>query len=396
MADTSFLDWPFFEDHHRTLAEDLNAWAAKNVAELEELEENDMDAACRMYVERLGHDGFLAYTVPAAYGGAFDHLDVRSLCLCREILARHSGLADFSFVMQGLGTGAISLFGSEEQKQAYLPAIASGERIAALAMSEENAGSDVGNISTTAVLDGNHYVLNGGKTWISNAGLADHYVVIARTGEAPGHKGLSAIIVDADTPGFSVSDRIDVIAPHPLGALKFDDCRVPTSQLIGESGRGFRIAMGNLDIFRSTVAAAALGFARRALDEALTRVQVRQVFGQALADFQLTQARIGEMATEIDASALLIYRGAWTRDNGAERVTREASMSKMYATEAAQRIIDGAVQLFGGLGVVSGMPVEKLYREVRALRIYEGTTEINKLVIAQQTMQAFNQEGAGD
>jgi acyl-CoA dehydrogenase len=352
-----------------------------------------MDAACRMYVERLGQDGFLTYTVPAAYGGAFDHLDVRSLCLCREILARHSGLADFSFVMQGLGTGAISLFGSEEQKQAYLPAIAAGKRIAALAMSEENAGSDAGNISTTAELDGNHYVLNGSKTWISNAGLADQYVVIARTGEAPAHKGLSAIIVDADTPGFSVAERIDVIAPHPLGTLRFDNCRVPTGQLIGESGKGFRIAMGNLDVFRSTVAAAALGFARRALDEALARVQQRQVFGQALADFQLTQARIGDMATEVDASALLIYRGAWTRDTGAERVTREASMSKMYATEAAQRVIDGAVQLFGGLGVVSGMPVEKLYREIRALRIYEGTTEINKMVIAQQTMRAFNAPG---
>ncbi len=391
MADTSYLDWPFFEDHHRQLAADLEAWAAANIGALEELEEVDMDAACRAYVERLGRDGFLKYTVPASHGGAFDHLDVRSLCICRETLARHSGLADFAFVMQGLGTGAISLFGSDEQKQAYLPAVGGGRRIAALAMSEENAGSDVGAIATTAEPDGNHYVLNGSKTWISNAGLADQYVVIARTGDGPGHKGLSAIIVDADTPGLSVAERIDVIAPHPLGTLTFDNCRVPTSQLIGETGQGFRIAMGNLDVFRSTVAAAALGFARRAMDEAIARVQERQVFGQALADFQLTQARIGEMATEIDASALLVYRGAWTRDTGADRVTREASMSKMYATEAAQRVIDGAVQLFGGMGVVSGVPVEKLYREVRALRIYEGTTEINKLVIAQQTMRAFNQ-----
>jgi acyl-CoA dehydrogenase len=392
MADTSYLDWPFFDDSHRQLAAALEAWAAGNVAELEELEDEDMDKACRSYVSRLGKDGFLRYVVPAAYGGVFERLDVRSLCLCRETLGRYSGLADFSFVMQGLGTGAISIFGTEEQKAAYLPAVAAGEKIAALAMSEENAGSDVANISTTAKADGNGYVLNGTKTWISNAGLADQYVVIARTGDAPGAKGLSAFIVDADAPGFSVSERIDVIAPHPLGTLTFEDCRIPASQLIGEEGQGFKIAMGNLDVFRSTVAAAALGFARRALDEALVRIQERMIFGQPLADYQLTQARIADMATEIDASALLIYRGAWTRDSGAERITREASMSKMYATEAAQRVIDSAVQLFGGMGVVSGMPVEKLYREVRALRIYEGTTEVNKLVIAGQVMRAFNQQ----
>ncbi len=396
MSDKSFLEWPFFDDSHRELAESIDSWARVSIPHMEELEQRDMDVACRSYVAQLGETGFLRHAVPARYGGMSEHLDVRSLCLCREILARHSGLADFAFAMQGLGTGAISLFGSTEQKAAYLPPVAAGRKIAGLAMSEANAGSDVANISTTASRDGNHFVLNGTKTWISNAGLADHYVVIARTGEAPGAKGLSAFVVDADMPGFAVTERIDVIAPHPLGTLAFDDCRVSASALLGEPGQGFKVAMANLDIFRSTVAAAALGFARRAMDEALTRIQDREIASRKLADYQLTQARIADMATEIDASALLIYRGAWLRDTGAERITREASMSKMYATEAAQRIVDGALQLFGGMGLVSGTPVEKLYREVRALRVYEGTTEVNKLVIAGHTLKAFNRQREND
>ena len=390
MADRSFLNWPFFEARHRHLAAELAAFCAAEVGD-GHAHGADMDAVSRGFVAKLGNAGLLALTVPKDYGGVSAALDVRSLCLAREMLAYHDGLADFAFVMQGLGTGAISLFGSEELKRRYLPPVGRGEKIAALGMSEENAGSDVAALTTSARADGEHYVLNGAKTWISNAGIADHYVVIARTGEAPGARGLSAFVVDADRPGFRVSERIDVIAPHPLGTLRFDDCRVPKSHLLGKPGDGFKIAMANLDIFRSTVGAAALGFARRALDEALERVQKREMFGQKLADFQLTQAKLADMATEIDASALLIYRAAWTKDSGADRVTREASMAKMYATEAAQRVVDAAVQLFGGMGVTSGQMVERLYREVRALRIYEGTTEVNKLVIAGQTLREFNQ-----
>ncbi len=395
MPDRSFLNWPFFEDRHRDFAARLEDWATQQVDPLVEGEEADIDAASRRYVELLGRDGWLTHVVPAAQGGASERLDVRTLCLARETLARHSGLADFAFVMQGLGTGPISLFGTDEQKEAYLPAVGRGSRIAALAMSEENAGSDVAGLTTTAARDGDGFVIDGEKTWISNGGIADHYVVIARTGEAPGAKGLSAFVVDADTPGFSVAERIDVMAPHPLGRLRFDGCRVPAKALLGQQGEGFKIAMANLDIFRSTVAAAALGFARHALDETLARIQAREMFGQRLADFQITQSKIGDMATEIDASALLVYRAAWTRDCVADRVTREASMAKLYAAEAAQRVIDQAVQLFGGLGVKTGTPVEKLYREIRALRIYEGTSEVNKLVIAGQAIRGFNQGDAG-
>lgn len=373
MPDYSHLAWPFFDDRHRALAVRLASFEAKSA-------HRDIDATCQDYARRLGAAGLLSLTV--------DHpLDVRSLCLAREILARKSGLADFSFVMQGLGTGPIGLFGSEEIKERYLPAVGRGERIAALAMSEANAGSDVGAIATTAERQGESYVLNGSKTWISNAGIAHHYVVIVRTGEGPGTKGLSAIVVDADTPGFRVSDRIEVIAPHPLGTLEFKDCRVPAANLLGRPGDGFKIAMANLDIFRSTVGAAALGLARAAIDAALGRVRERRLFGRALADYQLTQAKLADMATEIDAATLLVYRAAWTKDQGAARVTREASMAKMFATEAAQRIIDQAVQLFGGLGVTVGQKVEELYREIRALRIYEGTTEVNKLVIAGQLLR---------
>lgn len=397
MTDRSYLTWPFFDPAHRKLQADLSAWAKQHAGHHDEHE--DIDALCRGFVADLGKAGFLRLTVPADGGGLHAKLDVRSLCIARETLAYHHGLADFSFVMQGLGSGPISQFGSPEQKRRWLPAVAEGKRIAALAMSEADAGSDVGNISTVATPDGNGFTLNGEKTWISNGGIADQYTVIARLGDAhpnaaPGAKGLAVFVVDAKTPGFSVAERIDVTAPHPLGRLRFENCRISGDQLIGKPGEGFKIAMSNLDVFRSTVGAAALGFARRAMDEALARVRERKVFGKALAEYQLTQARIADMATEIDAAALLIYRSAWTKDQGAARVTREASMAKMYATEMAQRVVDGAVQLWGGLGVTRGNMVESLYREVRALRIYEGTTEINKLVIAGQTMSAFEGDAA--
>ena len=393
MPDRSFLDWPFLDDAHRRLAGELRAYAEAELGE--HATDIDLDSRARSLVERLGAAGYLRHTVPAPHGGIAERLDVRSLCVAREILAYHDGLADFAFVMQGLGSGPISLFGTEAQRAAYLPEVAAGKRIAALGMSEPNAGSDVAAMQTRAVDDGDTWVLNGTKTWISNAGLADQYTVFAVTepdeSGKGGTKGISGFIVEAGDPGFRVSERIELIAPHPLGTLSFEDCRIPKDRLIGAPGEGFKIAMSNLDIFRSSVGAAALGFARRALDEALARTQERQVFGQQLSEYQLTQARLADMATDIDAAALLVYRAAWTKDSGQARVTREASMAKMYATEAAQRVVDGAVQLFGGLGVVAGMPVEQLYREVRALRIYEGTTEINKLVISRATLADFNQ-----
>ena len=389
MADTSFLHWPFFDDRHRDLAAAVDRWAGEALADGGH-GSGDIDAACRDLVARLGDGGWLAHSVPASHGGASERLDVRSLCLMRETLARHEGLADFAFAMQGLGSGPISLFGTDGQKDRYLPPVREGKAIAAFALSEAEAGSDVAALATEARLDGNGWRLNGAKTWISNAGIADHYVVFARTGEAPGAKGLSAFIVDADAPGFSVSERFDLIAPHPLGTLTFEDCRLPAESLIGETGDGFRIAMATLDVFRPTVGAAALGFARRALDEAVGRARERELFGRPLADLQMTQARIADMATAVDASALLVYRAAWAKDSGAERISREASMAKMHATEAAQAVIDGAVQIFGALGVVSGVKVEELYREIRALRIYEGATEVQKLIIARQTMGAAN------
>jgi acyl-CoA dehydrogenase len=389
LSDT--LDWPFFEDRHRDLAAKLSDWAASEIAPLAATEPHGtaaLDALARDLVARLGQGGWLRYCVPAAYGGALDALDVRSLALCRDILATHSGLADFAFVMQGLGTGPITLFGDDALKRRYLPPVAQGRRIAAFAMSEPDAGSDVAAIATAARKDGADYVLDGMKTWISNAGIADHYVVFARTGEAPGARGLSAFVVDAGSKGLRVSERIDVIAPHPLGTLVFDGCRVPASQLLGAPGEGFKVAMATLDVFRSTVGAAALGFARRALDEALARARSRQVFGKPLAELQLIQEKIADMALKVDAAALLVYRAAWTKDAKARRVTREAAMAKLYATEAAQEVIDQAVQVFGAQGVVAGETVERLYREIRALRIYEGTTEIQKLVIAGQTLAA--------
>jgi len=386
MSDKSYLDWPFFDVPQRRLAADLDAWAAANVAHLEH--GSGVDALCRELVAKLGRDGWLRHCVPAAYGGASEGIDSRSLCVARETLARHQGLADFAFAMQGLGSGAISIAGSDEIKRRYLPRVARGEAIAAFALSESDAGSDVGAMTTSARREGEHYVLDGEKTWISNGGIADFYCVFARSGEAPGARGISAFVVDADTPGLSVAARIELIAPHPLASLRFSGCRVSATQRLGEAGQGFKVAMQTLDIFRASVAAAALGFARRALDEALDRAKRRKMFGQTLADFQLTQAAIADMATAIDSAALLTYRAAWLRDVQGARTTREAAMAKMVATESAQQVIDRAVQMFGGLGVVSGHPVEKLYREIRALRIYEGATEVQKLIIARETFKS--------
>lgn len=379
MADKSYLDWPFFDDKHAALERSLDAWAAQHVAGAHG---HDVDQACRTLVRQLGEAGWLEHAV----GKGGDAIDTRAICLIRETLARHNGLADFAFAMQGLGSGAISLFGSAANKERYLTRVAKGEAIAAFALSEPQAGSDVAAMQCAAVQDGDTYVLNGEKTWISNGGIADFYVVFARTGEAPGARGISAFIVDADTPGFSIAERIDVIAPHPLARLAFRDCRVDAGQRLGEAGQGFKVAMATLDVFRTSVAAAALGFARRAFDEAIAHATTRKMFGQTLADFQLTQAKLAEMATGIDAAALLTYRAAWQRDQG-RKVTREAAMAKMTATETAQKVIDAAVQMFGGLGVVSEHPVERLYREIRSLRIYEGATEVQQLIIARELLR---------
>jgi len=391
MADATFLTWPFFDDAHRAFAAAFDAWVEREIAPHQHDEVN-IDALSRRFVRLLGNGGWLRYVVPKSYGGHYDSLDVRSLCLARETLARTSGLADFAFAMQGLGSASISLYGSHELKDAYLPKVAAGTQVAAFALSEPASGSDVAAMTTAARRDGNHFVLNGRKTWISNAGIADHYVVFARTGEAPGSRGISAFVVDADTPGLAVTERISVIAPHPLGTLEFTECRVPAGQMLGQPGEGFKIAMATLDIFRSTVGAAALGFARRALDEAVARARSRRAFGQSIAEFQLIQQKIADMAVRVDAAALLIYRAAWVKDHAAAAATREVSMAKLYATDSAQEVIDAAVQIFGGMGVVSGVPVERLYREIRALRIYEGTSEIQKLVIASEALKAAGVE----
>jgi len=378
MSDKSFLQWPFFAPEHRD-------WAARveEVAAGLEIDHADTDAACRFLVRALGEAGLLQAT--ASEEGA---LDVRKLCLARETLARHDGLADFSFAMQGLGTGAISLFGTKEQKAEWLPLTRAGKAISAFALTEPQSGSDVANSTMTATRDGDHFVLNGEKTWISNGGIADVYTLFARTGEAPGAKGLSAFIVTPDMAGFEVAERLETIAPHPLAKLRFNDVRVPASAMLGAPGEGFRISMSVLDVFRSTVAAAALGFARRALDEALARVSARHVQDAPLFDLQMVQGHIAEMALDVDASALLIYRAAWAKDSGAPRISREAAMAKLYATDQAQQVIDKAVQLFGGDGVRSGMAVERLYREIRALRIYEGASDVQKVIIARQAMTA--------
>jgi len=381
------LRLPLFDDGHRALARGLRSWATEHA---EVHGEGDVDAESRALVRALGDAGWLRHSVPGAWGGARERLDVRSLCIARETLARVSGLADFAFAMQGLGAGPISLFGSEALKERYLPPVARGEAIAAFAISEADAGSDVAAMRTTARRTDDGWVLDGEKTWISNGGIADHYVVFARVDGT--ERDFVALVVEPGDPGFSVPARIDTVAPHPLATLRLDGCRVPHDRLVGEAGRGLRVALGTLDVFRTTVGAAALGLARRALDEALAHARDRTLFGRALADFQLTQARVARMATEVEASALLVYRAAWTKDAGAARVTREAAMAKMYATEAAQRVVDDAVQLLGARGLVAGAATERLYREVRALRIYEGTTEVQQLVIAGQVMAAHADE----
>jgi len=379
VSDRSFLDWPFFDDGHRRLAAELEAWCE---AELSGEEPEDVDEACRALVRKLGDGGWLRYCVPAPHGGVHERLDVRSLALIRETLARHSGLADFAFAMQGLGSGAIGLFGTEAQKEEWLPAVAAGEKIAAFALTEPESGSDVASIEAEAVEAEGGYRLSGAKTFISNGGIADFYVLFARTGDAPGAKGISAFIVPADTPGLDDSERIEVIAPHPLATLKFDGMRLPADALLGERGKGFAHAMATLDIFRTTVGAAALGFARRALDEATERALTRRLGGGMLADNAITQSKLAEMVLDVDSSALLVYRSAWLRDKTGRRNTREAALAKLHATDSAQQVIDKAVQMFGGLGVTRGNIAERLYREIRALRIYEGASEVQKVVIA--------------
>ena len=387
MIDLSHLAWPFFDDSHREFAAALEQWACKNVEKLSD--HCDVDQTCRSLVRALGNAGWLRTVVPASYGGWSPQIDLRKLCLAREILAWHHGLADFAFAMQGLGSGPISLFGSDALKAQYLPDVCAGCRIAAFALTEPAAGSDVGALAMTATADGTDHVrINGIKTWISNGGIADHYIVFARTGEAPGVKGLSAFVVDANTPGLTTVERIEVIAPHPLATLRFQDCRIPVTQRLGVGGDGFKVAMATLDVFRATVGAAALGIARRALDEAASRAATRMLFGRSLGDLQMTQAALAESAAEVDAAALLVYRAAWSKDTGAERITRESSIAKMFATEIGQKVVDRAVQIHGGNGVRVGSKAEALYREIRALRIYEGATEVQKVVIARELMKA--------
>jgi acyl-CoA dehydrogenase len=384
LVEADHLEWPFFDPAHRTLARDIRQWARTELWNA--AEPDDVDGACRSLVRRLGEAGWLRHVIPAAYGGVREPLDARSLCLIRESLATASGLADFSFAMQGLGTGPITLFGSDALKAHYLPGVAQGKRIAAFAMSESGAGSDVGAMETIARRDGGDFILEGEKTWISNAGIADHYVVFAKLDEAKpprdGERRYIALVVDADDPGLRIAERIDVSAPHPLGTVRFDTCRVPADRVVGEPGAGLRVALATLDLFRPTVGAAALGLARRAMEEACAWVAEREVFGRPLSEHQMTQARLADMAVRIDASALLVYRAAWTRDAMQRRTTREAAMAKLHATESAQRVIDDAIQLLGARGVRKGAVVERLYREIRALRIYEGTSEIQRIVIA--------------
>ncbi|HEV7523251.1 MAG TPA: acyl-CoA dehydrogenase family protein [Candidatus Angelobacter sp.] len=392
MTSSSHLDWPFLEPRHKALATDLDRWADRVLShQVEDHSVRAVDDACRKLVRQLGEGGWLKYAIGGtAYGASGDTIDTRAVCLIRESLARHSGLADFAFAMQGLGSGAISIFGTQEQKQRYLPHVGNGTAIAAFAISEPDAGSDVAALRCAARKDGDAYLINGEKTWISNGGIADFYLVFARTGEEAGGKGISAFIVDSNTKGLQIAERIEVIAPHPLARLVFKDCHVPATQRLGEPGQGFKIAMTTLDIFRSSVAAAAVGFARCALHEALSRSTSRKMFGHALADFQLTQAKLAKMATDIDSAALLTYRAAWLKDMG-QQVTVEAAMAKMTATENAQQAIDSAVQIFGALGVMSGQIVERLYREIRPLRIYEGATEVQQLIIARGIMKAHQE-----
>ncbi|HSE74033.1 MAG TPA: acyl-CoA dehydrogenase family protein [Dongiaceae bacterium] len=378
------LHWPFFDAAHRAFAERLDAFLSSGA--IARIDHHDVDGACRALVRALGDAGLLDAAVAGTAADA-SPIDSRLVCLARETLAWHDGLADFAFAMQGLGTGAIALAGTPELRAAVLPKVRSGDWIAAFALSEKDAGSDVAAMRCAARADGESYVLDGEKTWISNGGIADAYTVFARTGEAPGTRGISAFVVFADDPGFSVAERIEVIAPHPLATIRFENCRIPAARRLGAPAEGFKIAMRTLDIFRASVAAAAVGFARRALDGAIAHAKERSMFGATLADLQLTQAALGDMATGIDAAALLTYRAAWRRDVQKLPATREAAMAKMNATEVAQTVIDRAVQMFGGRGVRSGEIVEKLYREIRALRIYEGATEVQKLIIARELLK---------
>jgi acyl-CoA dehydrogenase len=390
MPDQTYLNWPFFEPHHRDIAEGLDTWAMAHAQHgVGGDDDGNVDATCRAFVRSLGSAGWLKMTVP----GQSATLDVRSLCLARETLARHNGLADFAFAMQGLGTGAISIFGTDAQKQQYLGPVSRGERIAAFALSEADAGSDVAAMMTSAKAVDGGYVISGEKTWISNGGIADFYTVFARTGGA-GSKGITAFVVDAGSAGFAITERIAIIAPHPLATIRFTDCFVPATQRLGAEGEGMKIALATLDVFRSTVGAAALGFARRAMDEAVAHAAKRQLFGAPLADLQMIQAKIADMAVAIDAAALLVYRAAWTRDVLGGRITREAAIAKLFATEQAQRVIDDAVQIFGGLGVKRGHILESLYREIRALRIYEGASEVQRVVIARQALAAALSEAS--
>ena len=386
---TAHLALPFFDDAHRALADGLLPWAAA-----QEVDERDDRAACRDWVKRLGDGGWLRYAVPGSAGGALERLDSRALVLLRETLAFHSPLADFAFAMQGLGSGAITLAGTPEQHASYLTAVAKGSKIAAFALSEPEAGSDVGAMAMRAETAADGWRLNGEKTWISNGGIADFYCVFAKTDPTGGTRGITAFIVDATTPGLDTSAHIDVMAPHPLATLRFENCIVPRTAQLGELNGGFKLAMRTLDIFRASVAAAALGMGRRALAEAISHSKNRRMFGQTLADFQLTQAKLGEMAALIDSAALLTYRAAWMRDDAEQRgapavgdVSAAAAMAKMCATENASRVIDMALQMHGGLGVKVGTKIESLYRDIRSLRIYEGATEVQQLIIGKSVLR---------
>ena len=381
MADQTFLNWPFFEAFHRELAGVIEEWAGTWVDQIVGTGD-DLDSTCINLVRALGESGFCRHAVVNSAG----HIDVRSLCLIRETLARYSGLADFAFAMQGLGAGPVGLFGSDLQKERLLPRVSAGGTLPAFALTEPDAGSDVAGITTTARSSSGYFIIDGRKTWISNGGIADFYIVFARTGERPGAGGLSAFIVPADSEGLVIEERIDIMSPHPLATLRFDSVRVEADQMVGEPGAGFKVAMATLDVFRPTVGAAALGLARRALDEAMAFAKHRRIGDSPLSDYQMTQASIAEMATAVDAAALLVYRAAWAKDNGAPRVSREASMAKLFATEQAQRVIDQALQLHGGQGVRSGRKVEELYRDIRSMRVYEGASEVQKIIIAKHTL----------
>jgi len=389
MNSASHLAWPFFDEAHRVFKTQLQDWTSKQFADQHGHDESRdaIDRECVSLVKALGQGGWLKPAIAGkAHGGASEVMDTRTICLLREELAWHHGLADFAFAMQGLGSGAISLKGTPEQQAAYLPRVAKGEALAAFALSEPDAGSDVAAMQCSALATADGYRLNGLKTWISNGGIADFYVVFARTGEAPGARGISAFIVDADSPGLEIAERIDVMAPHPLATLNFNNVLVPHAKRIGAAGEGFKVAMATLDVFRTSVAAASLGFARRALDESIAWAKQRKMFGGTLADFQITQSKLAQMATLLDAATLLTYRAAWLRDQG-QRITQEAAMAKMTATENAQQIIDMAVQMHGGMGVKKGCIVESLYREIRALRIYEGATEVQQLIIGRDLLK---------